>query len=111
MSTTVSPATPLASAAYGTPAAAAAPANLQDALAEALGIADAAPDVRDAARRLRERFAPRRVVVVDASDMRDEPAAATGNKAQLHFAGSDGHCWSVSRDGAGAAGYFLSWKV
>lgn len=86
------------------------PANLQDALAEALAIADAAPDVRDAARRLRERFAPRRVVVVDASDMRDETPAATGQKAQLHYAASDGHCWSVSHDGASAAGYFLSWK-
>jgi hypothetical protein len=49
-------------------------------------------------------------VVVDASDMRDDSPAATGDKAQLHYAASEGHCWSVSRDGAGAAGYFLSWK-
>jgi hypothetical protein len=50
------------------------------------------------------------VVVVEASDMRDETPAGTGDKAQLHYAASDGHCWSVSRDGASAAGYFLSWK-
>jgi hypothetical protein len=104
------PAAPgLQTAAKLTPAAATT-ASLQDALAEALAIADAAADVRDAARRLRERFAPRRVVVVDASDMRDDPPAATGDKAQLHFAASDGHCWSVSGDGANAAGFFVSWK-
>ena len=101
---------PVSPAPSAGPAAPIAKPDLQVALAEALAIADAAPDVRDAARRLRERFAPCRVVVVEASDMRDDTPAGTGLKAQLHYAASDGHCWSVSRDGASAAGYFLSWK-
>jgi hypothetical protein len=91
------------------PAPTNAPSGLHHSLAEALAIADAGSDVRDAARRLRERFAPCRVVVVDAADMCDETPAATGCRAQLHYAASDGHCWSVSRDGAAAAGFFLAW--
>jgi hypothetical protein len=48
-------------------------------LAEAIALADSANTVREAALLLRERFAPLRVIVVDAFDMRGEtpPQAAS----------------------------------
>lgn len=82
--------------------------NLQEALPEALALADAAPTVRAAAQALRERYAPLRVVVVDAFDMRGETPAAVGARVQLFFGASDGHCWQVTTDGHAAAGFFLS---
>jgi hypothetical protein len=78
------------------------------ALAEAVSLADAAGTVREAAAALRARFAPLRVVVVDALDMRGEPAAATGAKRTLHLGASDGHCWTVTTDPAQAAGLFIA---
>jgi hypothetical protein len=78
------------------------------ALAEALAIADAAGSVREAAAALRERFAPMRVVVVDALDMRDETPAAIGARRQLYFGASDGHCWTVTAEPAQAAGFFIA---
>lgn len=77
-------------------------------LAEALALADAAADVREAAAVLRARFAPLRVVVVEAADMRDETPAATGTQRQLYLAASDGHCWTVTADLAQAAGLYIS---
>jgi hypothetical protein len=86
------------------------PANLHNALPEAQGLAEAAATVRAAATALRERFAPARVVVVDAFDMRDETPAAVGAKYQLWFGASDGHCWQVTADPAQAVGFFISDK-
>jgi hypothetical protein len=82
--------------------------DLQADLAQALALADAAPDLRAAAVALRARYAPRRMVVVDAADMRDETPAAIGQHVQLFYAVSDGHCWQVSASGEQAAGYFIS---
>ena len=50
-------------------------------LSEAVALADAAGTVREAAAALRTRFAPMKVVVVDAFDMRGEP----GNKDEAIF--------------------------
>lgn len=74
---------------------------------EALAVADAAGTVREAAAALRRRFAPLRVVVVDAFDMRGEAPAAVGTRRQLYFGASDGHCWSVTGDAAQASGFYL----
>ena len=68
-------------------------------------------DVREAAMSLRRRYAALRVVVVDAFDMRHEPAAATGTRHQLWWGASDGHCWSVTADGARASGLFIAAAV
>ncbi|WP_428422228.1 hypothetical protein [Methylibium sp.] len=77
---------------------------------EALALAEAAATVRDAAQALRERYAPLRVVVVDAFDMRGETPAAQGDTRTLYYGASDGHCWKVTSDPAQAAGFFLTDK-
>ncbi len=77
-------------------------------LDEALALADAAATVREAAARLRSRYAPLRVVVVDAADMRGETPAAVGTRRQLYFGASDGHCWAVTTDAAQVAGLFVA---
>jgi hypothetical protein len=77
-------------------------------LTEALAIAEAAGSVREAAAALRARFAPLRVVVVDAFDMRDEAPAAAGARTQLFLGASDGHCWSVTNDASQTVGFFIS---
>ena len=78
------------------------------ALQEALAIAEGAPSVREAATALRARFAPMRIVLVDAFDMRGETPAALGPLRQLHLGASDGHCWAVTTDAAQATGLFIS---
>ncbi|NML16141.1 hypothetical protein [Azohydromonas caseinilytica] len=80
-------------------------------LQEALGLADAADSARQAAAVLRERFAPLRVIVVDAMDMRHEKPAAIGARRALYLGASDGHCWNVTDDPAQAAGFFVVDKV
>ena len=80
-------------------------------LTEALVLADGAASLREAAAALRFRFAPLRVVVVDAFDMRAETPAASGEKRQLYFGASDGHCWTVTADGTQAAGLFIAEKA
>jgi hypothetical protein len=77
-------------------------------LAEALALADAAGSVREAAAALRSRFAPLRVVVVDAFDMRAETPALAGARRALYLGASDGHCWQVTTDPAQAAGLFIA---
>ena len=92
-------------------------------LSEAVALADAAGTVREAAAALRTRFAPMKVVVVDAFDMRGEtPAgqgarrllwrgetpAGQGARRLLWLGASDGHCWQVTPDVAQAAGFFLA---
>ena len=77
-------------------------------LPEWLALADAAPSARAAAALLRESAAPLRVVVVDAFDMRGEMPAAVGQRRQLWWGASDGHCWSVTAQAAQAAGLFLA---
>ena len=77
---------------------------------EALALAESAASVRDAARLLRERYAPLRVVVVDAFDMRGETPAAQGPTRTLYYGASDGHCWQVTSNPAQAAGLFLADK-
>jgi hypothetical protein len=80
------------------------------ALAQALLIADQAGSAREAAAVLRAQFAPMRVVVVDALDMRDEPPAAVGARYQLYFGASDGHCWTVTDQAEQAVGFFIAEK-
>jgi hypothetical protein len=75
---------------------------------EALALAESAGTVREAAATLRERYAPWRVVVVDAFDMRSETPIARGAKRQLFLGACDGHCWSVTNDPAQAAGLFVA---
>ena len=77
-------------------------------LTEWLALADAAPSARAAAALLREHAAPLRVVLVDAFDMRGETPAAVGQRRQLWWGASDGHCWSVTTQGAQAAGLFVA---
>jgi hypothetical protein len=77
-------------------------------LADAIAIADAAPTVRAAAAALRARFAPMRVVVVDAFDMRHEKPAASGATHQLYLGASDGHCWTVTTSPEQATGLFIA---
>ena len=77
-------------------------------LAEALALADAAGSVREAAAALRSRYAPLRVVVVDADDMRAETPAAQGTRRCLYLGASDGHCWQVTTDPAEVAGLFIT---
>lgn len=77
------------------------------ALAEAIGLADAGSTVREAATALRQRFAPLRVVVVDAFDMRGEAPAIVGTRRALYFGSSDGHCWQVTQDPAQVSGLFV----
>jgi hypothetical protein len=79
-------------------------------LPEAVALAEAAPGVREAAAALRARFAPLRVVVVDALDMRDETPAASGSAYHLYLGASDGHCWTVTTDIAQAAALFIAAK-
>jgi hypothetical protein len=79
-------------------------------LDEAIALADRAGTVREAALLLRERYAPLKVVVVDAFDMRDEAPAATGAKRALWGAASDGHCWQVTADLSRVAGLYLADK-
>jgi hypothetical protein len=79
-------------------------------LQNAMLLADAAGTVREAAAKLREQFAPLRVVVVDAMDMRDETPAATGAKRALYLGETDGHCWTMTQDLAKTAGLFIADK-
>lgn len=79
-----------------------------DALEEALALAEAAAGVREAAAALRRRFAPLRVVVVAAADMRGETPAACGATKALYFGASDGHCWTMTSDATQAAGLFIA---
>lgn len=75
---------------------------------EAIDIADGADSIRSAATLLRQRYAPMRVVVVDAFDMRHEVPAAVGQRCALYMAASDGHCWQVTQSPEQAIGYFLA---
>lgn len=77
-------------------------------LQDALALAEAAASVGEAAAALRARFAPMRVVVVDASDMRDEKPAAKGARWALFLGASDGHCWSLTHDPAQATGFIVT---
>ena len=78
------------------------------ALARAVTLADQAGSAREAAAALRTHFAPMRVVVVDALDMRDETPAAVGAKHQLYYGASDGHCWTVTDQASQAVGFFIA---
>lgn len=94
----------MSSATATAPAAASAPAPW---LLDALELADGCTGVREAATALRETFAPLRVVVVDAMDMRGEQPVAASARHQLFLGASDGHCWHVTRNEREAAGLFL----
>lgn len=108
MDTVVASAAPAALAA---PPAAGAPRVFDAAaLAEVLALADSAPSVRAAASLLRERYAPLRIVVVDAFDMRGETPLGMGERVLAWAGASDGHCWQVSPDLAAASGLFLAAK-
>lgn len=77
-------------------------------LAAALALADQASSVREAAALLRGRYAPLRVVVVDAADMHDETPAASSAQHHLYLGASEGHCWRVTAEPARAAGLFIA---
>lgn len=77
-------------------------------LAQALHLAESCATARAAAAALRQRFAPLRVVVVDAFDMRGETPAIAGGRRALYFGASDGHCWQVTHDAAQVAGLFVA---
>lgn len=77
-------------------------------LSEAIALADAAPGVHEAAAALRAHFAPLRVVVVDAVDMRDETPAASGARWHLFLGASDGHCWTMTDNPHRAAALFIA---
>lgn len=85
-------------------------APLPQSLDEAMALADSAASVREAALLLRERYAPLRVVVVDAFDMREERPAAVGARRLLWGAASDGHCCQVTADLSQVAGLYLADK-
>jgi hypothetical protein len=87
-------------------------AALDDAaLNRALAIADAPGSLREAAAALRAAFGPLRVVVVDAFEMRAEAPVAIGSRRLLYLGASDGHCWTVTREPAQAAGFFIADKA
>jgi hypothetical protein len=75
---------------------------------EALALAEAAATAREAAAVLRARYAPWRVLVLDAFDMRHEQPVARGGKRQLFLSASDGHCWTITADSARAAGLIVT---
>jgi hypothetical protein len=77
-------------------------------LAAALDLADSATTLREAAAALRSRFAPLRVMAVDAADMRDEKPAAAGTRRALYLGASDGHCWRVTAEADVVAGLFIA---
>jgi hypothetical protein len=77
-------------------------------IAELLAVADRAGSVREAAAALRAQFAPLRVVVTDAFDMRDETPAGRGTRHALYLGASDGHCWTLTDDPATAAAVFIT---
>lgn len=81
-----------------------------ESLPEALALAEAAATVREAAAALRTRYAPLRVVVVDAFDMRGETPLASGPRRVLWGAASDGHCWQVTAEPGALAGLFIADK-
>lgn len=81
--------------------------SLDQRIGELLTLAESQPGPREAAAALRAQLAPRRVVVVDAWDLRHEKPAAVGRRFKLYYASSDGHCWQVSEHGAQAAGLLL----
>jgi len=75
---------------------------------EALALAETAATVREAAATLRAHYAPWRVVVLDAFDMRHETPVARGSRRQLFLSASDGHCWTVTGDSSQAAGLIVT---
>ncbi len=77
-------------------------------LATLSALAETVVNIREAAALLRERIAPGRVIVVDAMDMRQEAPAISGARWNLFLAASDGHCWTVTREPAQAAGLYIS---
>lgn len=91
--------------------AATATAPATGSLAEAMALADAAASVREAAAVLRQRYAPLKVIVVDAFDMRAETPAITGQHRLLWGAVSDGHCWQVSADLSALSGFYIADKA
>jgi hypothetical protein len=97
----------LAPAAVAEPQVAEAAAVPEPWLVDALEVADGCASVREAAAALRDTFAPLRVVVVDAMDMRGEAPAAASARHRLYLGASDGHCWRVTADAREAAGLFL----
>jgi hypothetical protein len=84
------------------------PTTARSPLDAVLALAEAQPDVRSAATALRQRCPGTRIVVVDAFDMPQEPAAAVGSKVAIWYGASDGHCWTVTTDPARAAGLFIA---
>lgn len=89
------------------PAPASRPPNAPD-LDVAAALADAAPDLRAAAAALRQAYPALRVSVIDAFDMRDEPAARRGRLRSLWLCANDGHCWRMTDDAGEAAALFVA---
>jgi hypothetical protein len=68
-----------------------------DTLREASELIGSATSLRAAAALLRARDPARRVVLVDAMDMRDEVPAARVGACSIFLASSNGHCWSITQ--------------
>jgi hypothetical protein len=79
-----------------------------DTLREAAEIFGAAPSLRAAAAFWRARDPGTRVVVVDASDMRDEIPAVRLCSRNIYLAASNGHCWSVTERSDDATALILT---
>ena len=80
----------------------------QEELTVAGRILGSAASLREAAVELGQRYAPLRAIVVDAIDMRQEQPALRAGRRAMFFAASDGHCWSLTQQSAGAQLLILS---
>ncbi len=67
-----------------------------------------AGSVREAVSAVRDTLPGLRVSAIDAFDMRGEEPALRIGERNLYLMESDGHCWSVTRDPAQAAGIVLT---
>jgi hypothetical protein len=79
-----------------------------DELRLACSAADAAPDLAAAVRELRSLFPALRVSSVDAFDMRDEIAVASGRLRRLWLGTNDGVCWRITTIPLEATAIFIA---
>lgn len=77
-------------------------------LTEASQIVSTAPDVWAAATTLRQRLAPLRALVVNASDMSSEKPVVQLDQRAIYLMASDGHCWTVTPHPEQAAALVLT---
>jgi uncharacterized protein YbjT (DUF2867 family) len=71
-------------------------------------LVSAASSLREAAATWRAYDPGMRVVVVDASDMRDETPALLRGDRRVYLASSNGHCWHVTQQPEQATALILT---